>query len=224
MDEDPVEEFMAYFKQTSKPSDSYFRLLDQDYRNFCTINERQVKRRASKTAEKPSKKPKKHNEKLAFIFDIEDSFVYLDSFLVKSFDPPETLYRAAKRMDDLVTDVACSRFFYKDFKQFQQPVIDYFARWDDGMDLRGVDFSRDRLARREPRPEDPEFCRERAWRSRQMAINLKLPIDTVLSKDLAEAYSVLDSECKKLNSLAASIFALLYQRYNTSAHYMQKDL
>lgn len=163
-----------------------------------------------------SKKPRMERmKKTVFIFDIEDSFVYLDSFLLKDLNPPESLYQAAKHVDNLVTDLAVNYFFYKDFKHFQQPVIDYFCKYDDMSDLRHHDFRSDRLALKDPRSEDPEFYRERAWRSRRMAEYFKSPVffqNPSLLEEFKVAYRRLDQECKQLNSLAASVFAVLSKK------------
>lgn len=73
--------------------------------------------------------------KQVFVFDIEDSFVYLDCFLDKN-KAPTNIYRIAKELDDIIIEIACDLFFYRDLKNFDQPHIEYYKAFDDGIDLR----------------------------------------------------------------------------------------
>lgn len=219
--ETPEEEFLGYYRQAKKLDISEGSLVAKDQLRFLKLNKRQIpvppkKPEVKVSREKEAKRPKVMPDELqVFIFDIEDSFVYLDSFLADK--APKDIRDLAQQLDDMIIDIAKRLFFYKDLKKHLQPNIEYFSSFDDGYDLSRYKFSKDPLAFGQARPEDPEFGRERAYRARAMRDTYRDPHHLAA---MGEEFNVrlgtlrerLDRMTKTLNSLAHTIFALLSKR------------
>lgn len=211
-------EFLCHFKAIKVPSRADFDLMKRNQRTFLSLNGR-----PAVVAEPEVKRPKKNIQEV-FVFDIQDSFVYLDCFLDKSLKPPASLYDAATRLDSLIAEIADRLFFYRDFKRYPKSTIAAYRSFDDDRDLSRHDFATDRLAEDQPRREDPEFGREWALRARLMSFYLS--DDSAWSRsfspdflaDLQSSYTRLDELGKRLNSLAHSIFTLLSKRPNTQMY------
>ncbi len=208
------EEFLAYYKKITKPSTD---LLYRDQLRFLEVNGRKSAIEQLKSKHTPVKRRLVIETLNVYIFDIEDSLVYLDSYLQDT----RPISKIARVLDDMIIDVACKLFFYKDLKQFHQPNCLYFKAFDDNSDLRYYDFADDRLRRRDPRPDDLDMGRERAYRSRIMMQTYSDP-DHLLryyspefKEHLERVKMDLDEACKGLNSLSSSILTLLSGQPNT---------
>lgn len=166
-----------------------------------------------------------HEERRVFIFDIEDSFVYLDCFLKDEREGvavSAAAKAAAKQLDEMITEVASAMYHYGELRPFEQPHVDHLARHDDGQALDGHRLARDRLATRDPavRPDERDCLVERAHRSRLMKLryaerNLGQQFGERFVAALDENLQLLDDNTQRLNSLAASLFAVLAAQPNT---------
>lgn len=180
--------------------------------------------------------------------DIEDSFVYLDSFLLDEREAEakavsRELVRVAKALDDLIVEAACRLFFYADLKGLEVPNLEYWRAFDDMLDLkyawvecvllivcvsRSYRFADDKIGRMRKGAREPaqSLGRELAYRSRCMLQRYATPghlQGAFSSGTLGEMQALrqrLDGLAKQLNSLAHSIFAILAGRPQTRVYLM----
>lgn len=236
----PLEEFMEYYQKAKTINKRDTELVCVDYTSFLRINQKEealkrykdVRKRPADSKKPPadtkknpstvssSKKPKLR-QKHVFVFDIEDSFVYLDSFLPPN--APEKIRRVAQVLEDAIIRVATRLFFYKDLKKLEQPMIDYLSAFDDGQDLGRYDFERDRLVARKPSPVDPEFGRERAYRCRVMkqrytGASVSGEFGPDFARQLEEDLEYFDEKLKGLNSLAKAIFTIISKQSDSEIY------
>lgn len=224
------DEFIGYFKKAKRLSEKDEVLLVRNQASFLSLNDRQIpvlKRAEDGLSTAGLKRSRsglsieKKREQLVVVFDIEDSFVYLDCFLTPK--APENIRAIAKKLDDYIIDIAVALFFYGDLKKFEQPSIDFLTAFDDRRSLHGFDFGHDRLAMKDPHPDDPQFQLERAYRSRMMRERFNDPNHLkVMGPDflrrLDTYYQDLDAMCNQMNSLAQTFLTLLSGKPDTKLY------
>lgn len=258
-DEDGWEEFAKYLKGAVEPAESgreaFWR---ENLERFCAINGRPLqpateeqpvkKRHRTADQKQPVQAPPPPRPKQVFIVDIEDSFVYLDSFLLDDREAEakgasRELVRVAKALDDLIVEAACRLFFYEDLKGLEVPNLEYWRAFDDRVDLkyasayvilligwlcRHYRFADDRVGRMKKggREAAQSLGREIAYRSRSMLQRYATPghlAGAFSSGTFGEMQALrqrLDGLAKHLNSLAHSIFAILAGRPGTRVYLM----
>lgn len=208
------DEFLLYYRQSKNLTSQDLKLMSKNQTKFLELNQR--KRSVSTTLTNDTKRsklkePVKRKEPVnVFVLDIEESFVFLESFLKEGVS--NSLKAVAREVDDMIVEIATRLFFYQDLKRFKQPNIQYFARYEQPLD--GYRVEKDRLAVKNPHPDDPDYFLERAYRSKIIRAtftdqnHLKL-MGKPFAEKLKRCMEGLDHGCSTLNSLARSILALL---------------